>query len=127
MGTVSGIGAALSTTVSGFVAQRFGAAAGFYVMTGVALIAVAVCWAFMPETKVTPLQARAREKGEGGKRHPVQLAAYDERVEGEVQHHKPAKTGTTLIRRDGPLASCDQTRLGSYWSLLARVTIRRQS
>ena len=27
--------------------------AAFYVMTGVALIAVAVCWAFMPETKFT--------------------------------------------------------------------------
>ena len=67
MGTVSGIGAALSTTVSGFVAQRFGAAAGFYVMTGVALIAVAVCWAFMPETKVTPALSPSAGKGAAGK------------------------------------------------------------
>jgi hypothetical protein len=52
VGTVSGIGAAASATVSGFVAQSFGAAAGFYVMTGVAWIAVVVRWAFMPKTKV---------------------------------------------------------------------------
>jgi len=51
VGTFSGIGAALSTTVMGFVAQSFGIAAGFYAIVGVASAAVAVCWAFMPETK----------------------------------------------------------------------------
>jgi len=66
VGTVSGIGAALSTTVSGFVAQRFGAAAGFYVMAGVALLAVAVCWVFMPETKVTSSKVEVRKKGGAG-------------------------------------------------------------
>ena len=51
VGTFSGIGAALSTTLSGYITQSFGNAAGFSAITGVAIAAVAVCWAFMPETK----------------------------------------------------------------------------
>jgi MFS family permease len=51
VGTFSGIGAALSTTLSGYVAQNFGTLAGFYAIMGVAVAALAVCWAFMPETK----------------------------------------------------------------------------
>jgi MFS family permease len=66
VGTVSGIGAALSTTVSGIVAQSFGAAAGFYAMAGVALLAVAVCWAFMPETRATPSKGAKGETGKEG-------------------------------------------------------------
>jgi MFS family permease len=62
VGTFSGIGAALSTTLSGYVAQNFGRAAGFYGIMGVALAALAVCWAFMPETK-GPLLAGARYSG----------------------------------------------------------------
>jgi MFS family permease len=59
VGTFSGIGAALSTTLSGYGAQNFGRAAGFYGIVGVALAALTICWAFMPETK-TPLRAEAR-------------------------------------------------------------------
>jgi sugar phosphate permease len=51
VGTFSGIGAALSTTISGYVAQTLGGAAGFYFIMIMALGAVVVCWAFMPETK----------------------------------------------------------------------------
>jgi MFS family permease len=51
VGTFSGIGAALSTTLSGYVTQGFGNAAGFYAITGIAIAAVVVCWVFMPETK----------------------------------------------------------------------------
>jgi MFS family permease len=51
VGTCSGIGAALSTTASGMVAQSFGNAAGFSAVAVVALAAVVVLWAFMPETK----------------------------------------------------------------------------
>jgi MFS family permease len=61
VGTFSGIGAALSTTLSGYVTQSFGNAAGFSAITGVAIAAVAVCWGVMPETK------DARAKPEGGK------------------------------------------------------------
>ena len=42
VGTFGGIGAALNTTCS---------AAGFYSIMAVAMTAVAVCWAFIPETK----------------------------------------------------------------------------
>ena len=71
VGTFSGIGAALSTTVSGYVAQSFGGAAGFYAMMGVALAAVAVCWAFMPETRGASLRAELETVGEGGERPTV--------------------------------------------------------
>jgi MFS family permease len=54
LGTFSGIGAALSTTLTGYAAESFGGAAGFYAIMGVALAALAVCWGFMPETKGTP-------------------------------------------------------------------------
>jgi len=54
VGTFSGIGAALSTTLSGYVAQSFGNRVGFYAIMGVAAAGFAVCWAFMPETKEMP-------------------------------------------------------------------------
>ena len=69
--TFSGIGAALSTTVSGYVAQSFGGAAGFYAMMGVALAAVAVCWAFMPETRGARSVPELGAVGEGGERSTV--------------------------------------------------------
>jgi MFS family permease len=50
-GTLSGIGASLSTSLSGFVVQSFGHTAGFLAVAAVALAAVALLWAFMPETK----------------------------------------------------------------------------
>lgn len=54
VGTFSGIGAALSTTLTGYVAQSFGNRAGFFAIMGVAAAGLVVCWAFMPETKTTP-------------------------------------------------------------------------
>jgi MFS family permease len=64
VGTFSGIGAALSTTLSGYVAQRFGNHAGFCVIAAVAAAGFAVCWAFMPETKETaPAPARQNWHG----------------------------------------------------------------
>jgi MFS family permease len=51
VGTFSGIGAAVSTTVINVVAQNFGNTAGFVAIAAVALAAVAVQWAWMPETK----------------------------------------------------------------------------
>jgi MFS family permease len=50
-GTFSGVGASLSTLVTGLVTQRFGYAAGLLSVTVVGLMAVAVVWEFMPETK----------------------------------------------------------------------------
>jgi MFS family permease len=53
VGTLSGVGAALSTSVSGFVVERFGQTTGFLFVTAIALMAVAILWAFMPETNVS--------------------------------------------------------------------------
>ena len=51
VGTLSGIGAALSTLVSGVAVEKFGHTAGFLGVAAVALASVAILWAFMPETR----------------------------------------------------------------------------
>jgi MFS family permease len=64
-GTLSGIGASLSTSISGLAVGRFGDTAGFLGVTAVALAAVAVLWAFMPETKPALVrQQRTQSPGE---------------------------------------------------------------
>jgi hypothetical protein len=50
VGTISGFGAALSTTLSGQVAGSLGQAAGFTGIAGVALAAFLLLWLAMPET-----------------------------------------------------------------------------
>jgi len=59
VGTCSGIGAALSTFVSGLVVASYGQAAGFVSATAVGLLALAICWLFMPETKLATPPASA--------------------------------------------------------------------
>jgi sugar phosphate permease len=61
VGTFAGIGAALSTTASGLVAENFGNAAGFAGVAGVALIALMILWTFLPETKAMPLVPVTRD------------------------------------------------------------------
>ena len=56
IGTLSGIGASLSTSISGLVVEKFGHTAGFLGVTAVALTAVTILWAFMPETKPSTVQ-----------------------------------------------------------------------
>jgi MFS family permease len=51
VGAVSGIGASLSTSVSGIIVQTFGHTVGLLSVTAVGLLAVAVVLGFMPETK----------------------------------------------------------------------------
>src|SRR5262249_20301757 len=51
VGTLSGIGASLSTSLSGIAVERFGETVGFWSVTVVGLMAVAIGWGFMPETK----------------------------------------------------------------------------
>jgi MFS family permease len=53
VGALSGIGASLSTSISGVVVERFGQTAGFLSVTAVGLFAVAIVVAFMPETKTS--------------------------------------------------------------------------
>ena len=67
VGTLSGIGASLSTSISGIVVERFGQTAGFLSVTAVGLLAVTIVVTFMPETK--PLMAAA--KIPGGSARPV--------------------------------------------------------
>ena len=50
MGTISGVGASLSTTLSSLVAGTLGRAAGFLGIAAVALAAVLLLWFLMPET-----------------------------------------------------------------------------
>ncbi len=50
VGTVSGIGAALSTGVSGFVAEAVGFGVSFLALAGVGLLGLAVVWLGLPET-----------------------------------------------------------------------------
>ena len=51
VGTASGLGASLSTTVSGLIAGTFGLTAGFAALTAIAVVALLVVWGLMPETK----------------------------------------------------------------------------
>ena len=51
VGTLAGIGAALSTTFFSLVVQQFGSAIGFISIAAVALITVLIVWFRMPETK----------------------------------------------------------------------------
>ena len=50
VGTTSGVGASLSTTLSGLLAGSLGRAAGFLGIAAVALAAVLLLWLLMPET-----------------------------------------------------------------------------
>jgi MFS family permease len=51
VGTLSGIGATLSTSFFGFVVGKFGSAIGFFGIAGVALSALLLAWLLLPETK----------------------------------------------------------------------------
>jgi MFS family permease len=58
IGTLSGLGASLSTSVWGLVAERFGQMVAFLGVTTAALTAVAVVSVFMPETNPSAPQRR---------------------------------------------------------------------
>jgi MFS family permease len=65
VGVVSGVGASVSTAVSGLVAQHLGRGAGFLPSAAIGLAAFVVLWAFMPETKPKhPRKAAARSRPE---------------------------------------------------------------
>ncbi len=62
VGTMSGVGASLSTTLTGLVAGSFGRAAGFLSIAAVALAAVLLVWLRMPETCPSKDDASFRRK-----------------------------------------------------------------
>jgi MFS family permease len=51
VGVVSGLGASVSTAVSGLIAQNLNGGAGFLPSAVIALVAFVTVWAFMPETQ----------------------------------------------------------------------------
>jgi MFS family permease len=60
VGMISGVGASLSTTLSGLIAGSLGRAAGFLSIAVVGLIAVLLLWSLMPETKPSPRAGKTR-------------------------------------------------------------------
>ncbi len=67
-GMMTGIGAALSTTAAGYVAQTFGYAVGFLTLAAVGLVGVAIVYWFLPETRPATEPSRAKEgkaRGQG--------------------------------------------------------------
>jgi MFS family permease len=60
VGMISGVGASLSTTLSGLIAGSLGRAAGFLSIAVVGLIAVLLLWSLMPETKPSPRAGQTR-------------------------------------------------------------------
>jgi MFS family permease len=59
VGTLAGIGAALSTSFFGVLAGHFGSTIGFVGIAAVALCIVLIAWFWMPETKPQQSQQRA--------------------------------------------------------------------
>jgi predicted MFS family arabinose efflux permease len=50
VGTATGVGASLSTTLAGYVGDHFGSAAAFMGLAGIGAIGLILVWALMPET-----------------------------------------------------------------------------
>ena len=67
LGTATGIGAALSATLAGYLTDRFGSATAFASLATIALAGLMLVWFLMPETqpaKVAETQlAKSRDRG----------------------------------------------------------------
>jgi predicted MFS family arabinose efflux permease len=50
VGTASGVGAATSTTLAGYVGDHFGSSIAFLGLAGIAAVGLVTVWALMPET-----------------------------------------------------------------------------
>jgi MFS family permease len=55
LGTATGMGAALSATLAGFLTDRFGGAAAFGSLATVAFVGLTLVWFLMPETRPAKL------------------------------------------------------------------------
>jgi MFS family permease len=64
VGTVAGLGAVLSTSVAGVIAERFGPMAGFMGILAAAVAAAVGVWLFMPETRPSSDAAKAARAAE---------------------------------------------------------------
>jgi predicted MFS family arabinose efflux permease len=63
VGTATGIGAALSTVLAGFVADRFGAPVAFVGLAGIAALGLLMIWTIMPETRRSSDEISAQAGG----------------------------------------------------------------
>jgi len=69
VGTATGIGAALSTTLAGYVSDRFGTPVAFMGLAGIAAVGLVVVWLLMPETQ-PERQTAPSAKGADRPRNP---------------------------------------------------------
>lgn len=51
LGTATGIGASLSTTLAGYITDRFGSSWAFAALAAIAVVGLAMLWRLMPETR----------------------------------------------------------------------------
>jgi predicted MFS family arabinose efflux permease len=51
VGTGTGIGASLSTTLAGYASDHFGSSVAFIILAAIAAVGLAMVWALMPETR----------------------------------------------------------------------------
>jgi MFS family permease len=51
LGTATGIGASLSTTLAGYITDRFGSSWAFAALAAIAVVGLATLWRLMPETR----------------------------------------------------------------------------
>jgi MFS family permease len=82
VGTASGIGASISTTLSGLIAERLGSSAGFLCIAAAALLATMVVLFLMPETSsggAAPIgrsRVRNGSNSHNGAHHGVQSSSW---------------------------------------------------
>jgi len=94
VGALSGVGAALSTSMSGIVVERFGQMAGLLSVTAVGSMAVAIVVAFMPETKPS-----TGPQGLGSNsQSPMPVRTRLENIVGRVSRSLDRKVHTLLVR-----------------------------
>jgi predicted MFS family arabinose efflux permease len=53
LGTSTGIGASLSSTLAGYMSDHFGSPAAFATLAAIAFVGLGVLWLLMPETRPT--------------------------------------------------------------------------
>jgi predicted MFS family arabinose efflux permease len=58
VGSAVGIGAALSTTLAGYMMDRFGSSLTFWSLAAVAVCGLGLVWLLLPETRPDPTQSR---------------------------------------------------------------------
>jgi MFS family permease len=54
VGTTTGIGASLSTTLAGYTSDHFGSGLAFLGLAAIAAVGLAAVWLLMPETRPVP-------------------------------------------------------------------------